>query len=59
VEFDAGVERARELRAGEPAEYRVQLPLRDSTQVEAKQRRATEEVREAREIRHDSEDAGG
>ena len=59
VEFDAGVERARELRAGEPAEYRVQLPLRDSTQVEAKQRRATEEVREAREIRHDSLDAGG
>ena len=59
VEFDAGVERARELRAGEPAEYRVQLPLRDSTQVEAKQRRATDEVHEAREIRHDSEDAGG
>lgn len=59
VEFDAGVERARELRAGEPAEYRVQLPLRDSTQVEAKQRRATDEVREAREIRHDSEETGG
>lgn len=57
VEFDAGVERARELRAGEPAEYRVQLPLRDTTQVEAKQQRATDEVREAREIRRDSDDA--
>lgn len=52
VEFDAAVERARELSAGLPAEFRVQLPLRDSTQIEAKNRRATDETFEARALRH-------
>ncbi|MFJ2552567.1 YihY/virulence factor BrkB family protein [Microbacterium sp. NPDC087591] len=57
VEFDAAVERARELRAGEPAEFRVQLPLRDDTQIKSKNRRSSEEVAEARELRHRSEGA--
>lgn len=52
VEFDAAVERARELRAGLPAEFQVQLPLRDESQIETKNRRRTEEVNEARELRH-------
>ncbi|MCK2036710.1 YihY/virulence factor BrkB family protein [Microbacterium sp. SSW1-49] len=59
VEFDAAVERARELRAGEPAEFRVRLPLRDDTQIEAKNRRSSEEVAEARELRNRSEGVDG
>ncbi|MGL5909714.1 MAG: YihY/virulence factor BrkB family protein, partial [Phycicoccus sp.] len=51
AEIDAELERGRELQAGVRAEYRVQLPPRDTRQsekAEAKQRRR---VREARRLR--------
>jgi membrane protein len=51
VEFDAAVERARELRAGEPAEARPVLPLRDRSRVVRKQARRTAEIQEARRLR--------
>ncbi|MFJ2369732.1 YihY/virulence factor BrkB family protein [Microbacterium sp. NPDC087665] len=51
VEFDAALERARELRAGEPAETRAQLPLRDRSAIVKKQARRSAEVNEARQLR--------
>lgn len=51
VEFDAALERARELQAGQAAETRPQLPLRDRSKVIAKQARRTAEVIEARRLR--------
>ncbi|UWF78526.1 MULTISPECIES: YihY/virulence factor BrkB family protein [Microbacterium] len=51
VLFDVEIERARELRAGLPAERRVQLPLRDTRRIAAETRREADEVQEARRIR--------
>lgn len=51
VEFDAALERARELHAGEPAEVRPQLPPRDRSKIVAKQARRSAEVLEARRLR--------
>jgi len=51
ADFDAQVERARELEAGLPAERLVQLEPRDSTLIERNERRRHEELREARSIR--------
>ncbi|MFS0852163.1 YihY/virulence factor BrkB family protein [Microbacterium sp. 179-I 3D4 NHS] len=51
VEFDAAVERARELRAGEPAEARARLPLRDRSRIVRKQARRSAEIQEARGLR--------
>ncbi|WP_206477035.1 YihY/virulence factor BrkB family protein [Microbacterium sp. KRD172] len=58
VEFDAEVERIRELRAGVPAETQVQLPLRDARRIaQTVHRDRTDEAR-ARRIRADEEEPG-
>lgn len=51
VEFDATLERARELEAGEPAEARPRLPVRDRSRIVRKQARRSAEVAEARRLR--------
>lgn len=58
VEFDAEVERIRELRAGMPAETQVQLPLRDAARIGKVVRNDRADAAEARRIREDSTDAG-
>lgn len=58
VEFDAEVERIRELRAGVPAETQVQLPLRDARRIaQTVHRDRTDEAR-ARRIRAEEEEPG-
>lgn len=51
VEFDASLERARELSAGIPAEASPRLPLRDRSRVVRKQARRSAEIAEARRLR--------
>ncbi|GAA5158862.1 YihY/virulence factor BrkB family protein [Ornithinimicrobium tianjinense] len=51
AEFDAELERARELAAGLPAEEEIQLPPRDARGTEKKAAKSAELVREARELR--------
>lgn len=51
VEFDASVERARELSDGQSAETRAQLPLRDRSKIVNKQARRSAEIAEARRLR--------
>jgi membrane protein len=51
AEVDAELERARELAAGLPAEEQIQLPLRDTRQVEKKAEKHEELVTEARGLR--------
>lgn len=51
VEFDAALERARELRAGQPAEARPRLPVRDRSRIVRKQARRSAEIGEARRLR--------
>ena len=58
VEIDAEVERARELRAGAPAETRVQLPLRDASRIRKSARRDRDERAEARRLRVGGDDSG-
>lgn len=54
AELDVEVERMRELTRGLAAESSVQLPLRDTRQVEKASRKEWEQVTEAREIRVES-----
>lgn len=56
VELDVAIERARELRAGTPAEKGVQLPLRDTDRIRRSARRDREERAEARRLRTGDED---
>ncbi len=58
AEIDAEVERGRELQAGIVAEDSVQLPLRDTTQVEKQDKKEKELVEEGAELRarHADED---
>ena len=51
VEFDAEVERVRELQAGVPAETQVQVPLRDARRIAKNVRRDRDDVAKARDIR--------
>jgi membrane protein len=51
AEFDAEVERGRELQAGIAAEESLQLPPRDTTKIEKDQKKATEDVKRGRELR--------
>jgi membrane protein len=51
VEFDATLERARELQEGEPAEARPRLPVRDRSRIVRKQARRSTEIAEARRLR--------
>jgi membrane protein len=55
AEFDAEVERVRELQAGIPAEAQVQLPLRDASRIAKDVRRESEDVAEARQLRQDQD----
>ncbi len=51
AEFDAELERGRELQAGMPAEDTIQLPPRDTTRIEKTARQEAEERAEARRLR--------
>ena len=51
AEFDAEVERVRQLQAGIPSETQVQVPLRDARQIAKNVRRDRREETEARRIR--------
>jgi membrane protein len=51
AEFDAEVERTRQLLSGVPAERQVQVPLRDARQIAKRVRRDREEEARARSIR--------
>lgn len=54
VEFDAAVERARELRNGEPAEHRPRLDVRDTVTLAQKARRERAELDAARRLQVDA-----
>lgn len=51
AEFDAELERGRELQAGMPAEERIQLPPRDTRKSEKAAQKEQKDIDEAREIR--------
>jgi membrane protein len=51
AEFDAEVERGRELQAGMAAEETLQLPPRDTTKIEKDEKKAAEDVRRGRALR--------
>lgn len=52
AEFDAEVERVRQLQADIPAETQVQVPLRDARRIAKNVRRDRKEEARARRIRH-------
>jgi membrane protein len=58
AELDAELERARELRAGVPAERSIQLPPRDTTQSDKAREKLEERVEEARRLREQAAAAG-
>ncbi|MBM7504344.1 YihY/virulence factor BrkB family protein [Agromyces aurantiacus] len=51
AEFDAEVERGRELEAGIPAEERIQLPPRDTRKIDTAERKEREDIELGRRIR--------
>ncbi|HET8794973.1 MAG TPA: YihY/virulence factor BrkB family protein, partial [Arthrobacter sp.] len=51
AEFDAETERGRELQAGIAAEETIQLPPRDTKQIEKKQEKEKEDIAHGRELR--------
>ena len=51
AEFDAELERGRELQAGMPAEDTIQLPPRDTKRIEKTEKQEAEERHEARRLR--------
>jgi membrane protein len=51
AELDAELERARELQAGEPAEETVQLPPRDTRNIEKAEAKEAEDVEKGRKLR--------
>jgi membrane protein len=51
AELDAELERARELQAGKPAEETVQLPPRDTRNIEKLEAKEAEDVEKGRELR--------
>ena len=62
AELDAELERGRELQAGVRAEETVQLPPRDTRNIEkaeAKEEKDIERARTLRETRGESQDEGG
>ncbi len=65
AEIDSELERARQLQAGMPAEEELQLPARDTRNIEKKAEKEQEDIERGREIREraekeaDSEDASG
>jgi membrane protein len=53
AEFDAELERGRQLQAGIAAEREIQLPPRDTKKIEKKERAEEKDVAEARRIRRE------
>jgi membrane protein len=51
AEFDAELERGRELQAGIAAEEQIQLPMRDTRQSDKKEKKHEADVQQARELR--------
>lgn len=51
AELDAELERVRELQSGQPAEERMQLPLRDTTKIIKDREKYTELLAQARVLR--------
>ena len=51
AEFDAELERGRELQAGIAAEEQIQLPMRDTRQSDKKAKKHEQDVEQARELR--------
>jgi len=58
AEFDAELERGRQVQGGIEAEESIQLPMRDDRKVKKSQKKAKESLEEGRAIReeHDSDD---
>jgi membrane protein len=54
AEFDAEMERGRQLQAGIPAEEELQLPARDTRKIDKARRKAEKDLDEARELRGQS-----
>jgi membrane protein len=59
AEIDAELERGRELQAGLPAEREIQLPPRDTRNIEKADRKEREDVDLGRRIRRQHADRGG
>ncbi|MFE5673266.1 YihY/virulence factor BrkB family protein [Agromyces sp. NPDC056523] len=51
AEFDAEIERGRELEAGIPAEERIQLPPRDTRKIDEAEKKEKEDIELGRRIR--------
>jgi membrane protein len=56
AEFDAELERGRQLQAGIAAEEDIQLPARDTRQSEKRQEKEEKDIREGRRIRMENDD---
>ena len=56
AEFDAELERGRELQAGLPAEETLQLPPRDDRKIKKAEKKERQDLEEARSIREDHSD---
>jgi len=61
AEFDAELERGRQLQAGMPAEEEIQLPPRDTRKSDKAAEKEKKDIEEGRRIReqHDQDDAPG
>ncbi|HYH33743.1 MAG TPA: YihY/virulence factor BrkB family protein, partial [Nocardioides sp.] len=59
AEVDSELERGRELQAGIPAEAELQLPARDTRNIEKAERREAKDIEEGRELREQAEAARG
>jgi membrane protein len=59
AELDAELERGRELQAGQPAEETIQLPPRDTRNLDKAAQKHRKDVADAREIRLDAESDAG
>ena len=51
AELDTEIERGRQLQAGIAAERDIQLPLRDTTAVDKRERQAAEDIEDGRKLR--------
>lgn len=58
AEIDAELERGRELQAGMPAEREIQLPARDTRNIEKAKRKEAEDIAMGRRIRESHSDHG-
>jgi len=58
AEIDSELERARQLQAGIPAEEELQLPARDTRNIEKKAEKEQEDIERGRDIRERAEQEG-